>query len=51
VQSEESAQVVTALNFDGRLVSIRLVPIVEDEVCSGVLVILQGEVGESVEDA
>lgn len=51
VQSEESAQVVTALNFDGRLVSVRLVPIVEDEVCSGVLVILQGEVGESVEEA
>ena len=50
VQSAESAQVVTALNFDGRLVSARLVPIVEDEVCSGVLVILEGEVGESAED-
>jgi DNA-binding response OmpR family regulator len=46
---ESSAQVVTALNFDGRLVSVRLVPIVEDETCSGVLVILEGEVGESVE--
>lgn len=49
VQSEESAQVVTALNFDGRQLSVRLVPIIEDEVCSGVLVILQGEVGESPE--
>ena len=47
VESEESAQVVTALNFDGRLVSVRLVPIVEDEMCSGVLIILGGEVGES----
>ena len=50
VQSEESAQVVTALNFDGRLVSVRLVPIVEDEICAGVLVILAGEVGESAEE-
>jgi PAS domain-containing protein len=50
VQSAESAQVVTALNFDGRLVSARLVPIVEDGVCSEVLVILEGEVGESAED-
>jgi CheY-like chemotaxis protein len=49
MQPESSAQVVTALNFDGRLVSVRLVPIVEDETCSGVLVILEGEVGESVE--
>jgi len=50
VQSGESAQVVTALNLDGRLVSVRLVPIVEDEICSGVLIILEGEVGESVEE-
>ena len=50
VQSEESAQVVTALNFDGRFVSVRLVPIVEDEICAGVLVILAGEVGESAEE-
>jgi PAS domain S-box-containing protein len=48
VESEESTQVVTALNFDGRFVSVRLVPIVEDEICSAVLVILEGEVGESV---
>jgi len=47
VQSKEAAQVVTALNLDGTLVSMRLVPIVEDDECSGVLVILQGEVGES----
>lgn len=50
VQSEASAQVVTALNFDGRFVSVRLVPIVEDEICAGVLVILAGEVGESAEE-
>jgi len=50
VRSEESAQVVTALNLDGRLVSVRLVPIVEDTICSGVLVILEGEVGESLEE-
>jgi CheY-like chemotaxis protein len=50
VQSGEPAQVVTALNLDGRPVSVRLVPIVEDEKCSGVLVILEGEVGESVEE-
>jgi len=49
VESEESTQVVTALNFDGRFVSVRLVPIVEDEICSAVLVILEGEVGDSVE--
>jgi len=47
VESKESAQVVTTLNFDGRLVSVRLVPIIEDMVCSGVLIILEGEVGES----
>jgi signal transduction histidine kinase len=51
MQSQESAQVVTALNFDGRIVSVRLVPIVDDEGCSGVLVILQGEVGESAEES
>jgi len=51
VQSEEPAQVVTALNFDGRLISVRVVPIVEDGACSGVLVILEGEVGESAEES
>ena len=51
VQSEESTQVVTALNLDGRLASVRLVPIVEDEICSGILIILEGEVGESVEES
>jgi PAS domain S-box-containing protein len=51
VQSGESAQVVTALNLDGRLVSMRLVPIVEDEECSGVLIKLEGEIGESLEEA
>lgn len=50
VQLEESAQVVTVLNLDGRLLSVRLVPIVEDEICSGVLIILEGEVGESAEE-
>ena len=50
VQSEAPAQLVTALNLDGRLVSVRLVPIVEDELCSGVLSILEGEVGESAEE-
>jgi PAS domain S-box-containing protein len=50
VQLEESAQVVTALHLDGRIVSVRLVPIVEDEICSGVLIILEGEVGESAEE-
>lgn len=51
VQSEAPAQLVTALNLDGRLVSVRLVPIVEDELCSGVLSILEGEVGDSVEES
>jgi DNA-binding response OmpR family regulator len=50
VQSGESAQVVTALNLDARLVSMWLVPIVEDEECSGVLIKLEGEVGESAEE-
>ena len=49
VQSGESAQVVTTLNLDGRLVSMRLVPIVEDEECSGVLIKLEGEIGGSPE--
>jgi len=49
VQSAESAQVVTTLNLD-RPLSVRLVPIVEDEICSGVLSILEGEVGESLEE-
>ncbi len=49
VQSGDAAQVVTALNFDGTIVSARLVPIVEDEICSGVLVILEGEVGEETD--
>lgn len=51
VQSEASTQVVTALNLDGRLASVRLVPIVEDEICSGILIILEGEVGESVQES
>ena len=50
VHSEEPAQVVTAIDFDGRIVSARLVPIVEDATCSGVLVILEGEVGESSDE-
>lgn len=50
VQSGGSAQVVTALNFDDRTVSARLVPIVEDETCSGVLVILEGELGELADE-
>ncbi len=50
VQSGESAQVVTVLNFDGKLVSIRVVPIVEDGECSGVLILLEGELGTSVEE-
>jgi CheY-like chemotaxis protein len=49
MQSGESAQVVTTLNLDGRRVSVRYVPIVEDGVCSGVLVIFHGEVGESAD--
>jgi hypothetical protein len=40
---------VTTLNLDGRLVSMRLVPIVEDEECSGVLIKLEGEIGGSPE--
>lgn len=47
VESKESAQVVTTLHLDSSLVSVRLVPIVEDMVCSGVLIILEGEVGNS----
>jgi CheY-like chemotaxis protein len=50
VQSDDSAQVVTALNLDDRTVSVRLVPIVEEKTCSGVLVILEGEVGESADE-
>jgi DNA-binding response OmpR family regulator len=50
VQSKESAQVVTALKLDGRHVSIRLDPILEDEICSGVLIILEGEEGKSAEE-
>jgi PAS domain S-box-containing protein len=51
VESKESAQVVTALHLDASLVSVRLVPIIEDMVCSGVLIILEGEVGESAEES
>jgi PAS domain-containing protein len=51
VQSEASTQVVTALNLDGRLASVRVVPIVEEEICSGILIILEGEVGESVQES
>jgi len=51
VQSEAPAQVVTALSLGARLVGVRLVPVVEDSLCSGVLTILEGEVGESDEGA
>lgn len=48
VQSGETAQRVTALHLGTRDVSVRLVPIVTEGVCGGVLVILEGEVGEAV---
>jgi len=48
VESEESVQVVTTLHFDSKPVSVRLVPIIEDMACSGILVILEGEADESM---
>ncbi len=48
VESGEPLQVVTKLNFAGKSVSARLVAIIEDMVCTGVLVMLEGEMGESV---
>jgi DNA-binding response OmpR family regulator len=47
VESGESVQVVTKLNLDGRRVGARLIPIVEDAVCTGILVMLEGEPAES----
>lgn len=47
VQSGESAQLVTALNLGARLVGARLVPIIEDHACSGLLILLAGEVAGS----
>lgn len=44
VQSEHAAQLVTALKLGGRLIAVRLVPVIEDNVCSGLLVLLDGEI-------
>jgi len=49
VQSEESAQLVTAVYLGARHVGARLVPIIEDSACSGLLILLEGEVGDSKE--
>lgn len=50
VRSEESAQLVTAVYLGKRHVGARLVPIVEDALCSGLLILLEGEVGDSEPD-
>ncbi len=48
MESDEPVEVVTTLKLDGRRVRARLVPIIEDTVCTGVLVMLEGEADQSV---
>jgi CheY-like chemotaxis protein len=50
VQAEHSAQLVTALNLGGRLIAVRLVPVIEENVCSGLLVLLDGEITSLSDD-
>lgn len=50
VQSEESAQLVTALHLGGRLIGVRLVPVIEGNACSGLVILLEGEVGDAKTD-
>ncbi len=51
IQSDEAAQRVTAVHLGTRDISIRLVPIVEEAACTGVLIILEGEVGAPVDES
>jgi CheY-like chemotaxis protein len=50
VQSEEAAQHVTALFIGAKHLGARLVPVVEDGACTGLLILLEGEVGETKPD-
>jgi CheY-like chemotaxis protein len=46
-QAEHAAQLVSALNLGGRFIAVRLVPVVEENVCSGLLILLDGEITRS----
>jgi PAS domain S-box-containing protein len=48
IKSEEPAQHVTTLYLDGKMVAARLAPIVEDHVCSGLLILLDRAGGQGV---
>jgi CheY-like chemotaxis protein len=43
MRAEEPVQIVTPLVLDGKALSVRLAPIIEDGACTGLLVMLEGE--------
>jgi PAS domain S-box-containing protein len=46
VRSEEPAQCRTAFQFFGKVLAVRLAPVVEENTCTALLVILEGEMPE-----
>jgi PAS domain S-box-containing protein len=43
MRAEEATQLVTALVLDGKTLTVRLAPIVEDNACTGLLVMVEGK--------
>jgi hypothetical protein len=50
VRSGESTQRMTAFHLGGAVVPVRLAPIMEDNACSGTLLMLEGRAGVSEMD-
>jgi PAS domain S-box-containing protein len=50
VRSEEPAQCHTAFRLAGTVTAVRLIPIIEDNACTGLLVILEGKASKPEEE-